>query len=271
MCRISNAVTLTLAVSVLCHSWVDRLYLLDADGKAIGKPGRIRGFGMIPSNRKAPMLIDVVPRSVTTANLEDTFLIPSNLAGRPYIIPTDLLCRESQRVWNYTMAYPPLNATAEGAIMLQYNENGHITIPANNPPNRQGKSGAGSVYVYGTQAPSAEEKIMDVHKIWTKDAKDRGSLLGLFDFDDGKCYQYSLRSAIEAERATLHLPPSGDEEQGKDLWCSITVHLPQQAQMGVYTLYWVWDWSPTGQDGARQIYTSCMDVLISTSSTNTSE
>ena len=149
-----------------------------------------------------------------------------------------------------------LNTTFNSQVILQYNENGHITQASLNPS----KPSPGRVFVYGTNQSSPSDKLLDIHRVWTVDGTGgggRGRLLGVFPFDDGRCYQYSTDSPMEQERQQKYSHPY-DPAQGQELWCTNIVAMPDL--VGTYTLYWVWDWPDL--NGDPQLYTSCMDIML---------
>lgn len=191
----------------------------------------------------------------------DTYLLPPN-DGRPLAVvaPTDAMCQFN--TLSYAQA-PMLKTTPGSRVILQYNENGHITKPENNSP---GKSGTGKVYVYGVTFTGTSDLFLDVHNVWdvNGNGRDDGRLLGVNDFDDSRCYQYS-DSFLAQERALLYGHPT-DPDQGDNLWCQAVVDIPGDLVAGsVYSLYWVWDWPTVVSDGIAakaEIYTSCLDIVI---------
>ncbi|KAJ5130383.1 uncharacterized protein N7515_006422 [Penicillium bovifimosum] len=246
-------VLLALYTPIDAHSWVEQLTVIAPNGTFVGEPGYARGN----YERLAGRSIDQ----------QMTNLIPP--LGRAVVTqasPTDYLCKESQRTPTQ-LEGARLKASPGAAIALRYQENGHVTLPANQagkPANR------GTVYVYGTTDPKKDEKLLDVHKVWTADGKGgdgRGVLLAVQNFDDGRCYQINSGKISEDRQAKF--PHTAIELMGADLWCQSDIKLPANVPVGKpYTLYWVWDWptlpgaDPTYPKGKAEIYTTCMDVDV---------
>jgi len=87
------------------------------------------------------------------------YLLPPLELGRTRVDSTDLLCAPIQRTRNQIGSYPPLQALPGSYIALKYLENGHVTLPQNQP----GKlPGAGTVYVLGTSQPDDNEVLTEV-------------------------------------------------------------------------------------------------------------
>ncbi|KAE9570948.1 hypothetical protein CGMCC3_g12967 [Colletotrichum fructicola] len=134
-----------------------------------------------------------------------------------------------------------LKAAPGDFVGLRYQENGHITLPdspINKPSNR------GTIYVYGTLFPRAEDSLFDVFKRWTADGKGgdgRGRLLATRHYDDGQCYQVnsgpiSLQRQQQFRKAAM-------DPQGADLWCQAVIRLPKDLAEGtLYSIYFVWTW-----------------------------
>ena len=193
-------------------------------------------------------------------------LIPPN--GRAnQILPTDMMCRSSQQNLVQTDGSPRLKAPAGSFVALRYQENGHVTLPENQPgkaPNR------GTVYIYGTTQPKPDDTLLSIHKVWNSDGSGgdkRGVLLASQPYDDGQCYQVNGGKISTTRQAEFKHTAS--QLMGEDLWCQNDVKIPSDAPSGKpYTLYWVWDW-PTapGADpglpkGKEETYTTCMDVDV---------
>ncbi|KAI3157564.1 hypothetical protein CBS147317_5303 [Penicillium roqueforti] len=238
------------------HSWVEELTLIAPNGTFVGTPGYPRGNYLR-----------------TTSGFSDTamtYLIPPNTrANVTQILPTDKMCKDTQQDQTQSEGSPRLEASAGAAIALRYQENGHVTLPQNQP----GKPASrGSVYVYGTTQPKTGEKFLDVYGAWTKDGTGgdgRGVLLSVQNYDDGRCYQVNSGQISETRQATY--THTADPLMGADLWCQQDIRLPSNAPSGKpYTLYWVWNWptaagvDPTYPNGKAQIYTTCMDVDLVT-------
>lgn len=222
---------------------------INGQGTMVGNPGYTRGA----ISRLAQGFSD----------LQMQYLLPPDgRAGMPGIYPRDHICRASQSVGNYSASLPQLQANPGDYVALQYQENGHVTLPKNTPQ----KNSSGTVYVYGTSYPSNDDTLHSIHRVWNSDGTGgnaRGRLLAARPFDDGQCYQIN-QGSISLQRQTLYAKPAADP-QGADLWCQCDLKLPMDIQ-DQYTLYWVWDWpsTPTVEfpGGQEEIYTSCMDLAI---------
>ncbi|KAH6884967.1 hypothetical protein B0T10DRAFT_493041 [Thelonectria olida] len=237
---------LTLATLSAAHSWVERLRRVGLNGTMVGEPGYIRGA----VSRLNPVFNDLQMQN----------LLPSN--GQESSFQSDRICKETQIIGNYSQELPQLKAHPGDFIALQYQENGHVTLPQNTPQ----KSSPGNIYIYGTSSPRDNAKIIDIHQVWTQSGTGgdgRGKLLGTWSFDDGRCYQIN-NGNISVERQKKFSKIAADP-QGADLWCQTDIRLPFDVQ-DKYSLYWVWDWpsKPTEQlpHGQQEIYTSCMDIAI---------
>lgn len=188
--------------------------------------------------------------------------------GKAAIAPNDTVCRVTQDSQKYNN--DTLLIAAGSAIVLQYNENGHVTKPWNNDP---GKSGSGHVWIYGTY--ESNHALLDVYDVWNETGNGgdgKGQLLTHMPFDDGKCYQYSTDSPLQAERESKYGRETGP---GQSLWCRSEVRIPlfgwkdlwnriypdDPANASIpYTIYWVWAWPFS--DGRPTFYSSCLDVRI---------
>jgi hypothetical protein len=129
---------------VLAHTWNEQLTIIE-NGLFNGRNGYPRGY---------------VSRS-TTSFSDDmmTYLLPPSVSGRTKVNGSDLLCSPTQRSANQTNNYPRLTASPGAYIAMKYLENGHVTMPGNQP----GKpNGAGTIYVFGTIEPNNNELLMDV-------------------------------------------------------------------------------------------------------------
>jgi hypothetical protein len=246
------------------HSWVEQLTVIAANGTFTGTPGYARGNYLR-----------------TAAGFDDTtmtYLIPPN--GRSdvtLVLPTDKMCKSTQQTQSQTDGSPRLQASAGAAIALRYQENGHVTLPWNQPGKPKNR---GTVYVYGTTEPKVGETFLDVHGAWNADGTGgdkRGVLLSTQNFDDGRCYQINTGNISESRQEKY--PHQANQLMGADMWCQQDVQLPSTAPSGkLYTLYWVWDWptapgvDPTYPQGKKEIYTTCMDIdVIGKSTIHTQE
>ncbi|RKL10305.1 hypothetical protein BFJ70_g16515 [Fusarium oxysporum] len=239
----------TLPSSALAHSWVERLMKIHRNGTMVGNPGFVRGA----VSRLDPRFNDS----------QMQHLLPPNDRATPRISTLDRMCKESQLIGYYSPDLPQLEAHAGEYISVQYQENGHITLPQNTP----NKDSSGTVYIYGTSEPSDDDTLLSIHKVWNKDRTGgdrRGSLLAIFPFDDGRCYQVNNQEAsLKRQREYVKVPMN---PQGADLWCQNDIKLPVDVSDS-FTLYWVWDW-PSNKDPMEEIYTSCIDIKIIPGSRN---
>lgn len=236
------------------HSWVEQLSVIASNGTFVGPPGYPRG--------------NVLRTASDFSDTKMTYLIPpSPRANVTLVLPTDKLCKDTQQEQTQTAASARLQASAGDAIALRYQENGHVTLPWNQP----GKpANRGTVYVYGTTKPKVGEKILDVHGVWTSDGTGgdgRGVLLSKQNFDDGRCYQVNSGNISQARQQEY--AHQANQLMGADMWCQQDIKLPSTVPTGrLYTLYWVWDWpthpgiDPTYPHGKTEIYTTCMDVHV---------
>jgi hypothetical protein len=248
------AVFFALYAPTVAHSWIEELTVIAPNGTFIGTPGYPRGN----------YLRSTAGYSDTTM----TYLIPpSSRANVTQILPTDKMCKDTQQEAKQSDGSPRLQANAGAAIALRFQENGHVTLPQNQP----GKpANRGFVYVYGTTQPKTGENFLDVHGTWNADGTGgdgRGVLLSKQNFDDGRCYQVNSGKISETRQAKY--THTASQLMGADLWCQQDIQLPSNAPSGKpYTLYWVWDWptaagvDPTYPNGKAETYTTCMDVDV---------
>ncbi|KAL8755099.1 MAG: hypothetical protein Q9199_003888 [Rusavskia elegans] len=247
-------VAASLLTSVSAHSWVEDINVIAQNGTFVGEPGYPRA-----NAKRGP---GVNPDKAMV------HLLPPN--GRPTgnkILDSDPMCMESQQQPKQSDGSPMLKAAAGDMIALRYQENGHVTLPQNQPgkaPNR------GTVYIYGTTDPKPDEKFLSIHKVWNPDGTGgdkRGKLLTTQPYDDGQCYQMN-GGEISAQRQG-QFKHKADPLMGQDVWCQNNLKIPQDAPSGKpYTLYWVWDWDTAPgtaglPEGLKERYTTCMDISIS--------
>lgn len=242
-----------LAASANAHSWIEQLMIIASNGTFTGSPGYSRG--------------NVLRTSPSFSDVDMTHRLPEN--GQS-VQKSDPMCIDAQQTQNQTAGSPRLQAPAGSRVALRYQENGHVTMPETQPgkPNNRG-----TLYVYGTTQPKDDENFLDVHKVWNKDGTGgdkRGVLLSKQNFDDGRCYQINGGEISKTRQEKF--PHQADQTMGQDLWCQQDVALPTNAPSGKpYTLYWVWDWStlpgkdPSIPNGKQELYTTCMDVDITSS------
>ena len=234
------------------HSWVEQMMVIAPNGTLVGEPGFARGNVLRGSaGFSDPTMVNLLPPDGRAIN---------------QIQSSDLMCKSSQTSSTQTDGSPRLQAAAGDAVALRYQENGHVTLPDNQPGKPQNR---GTVYVYGTTHPSPDDSFLAIHRVWNADGTGgdgRGRLLSTRNFDDGQCYQTN-GGQISQQRQQQY-KHDADKLMGADLWCQQDIQLPSDASSGKpYTLYWVWDW-PTMPgtsgfpDGKQEIYTTCMDIDI---------
>lgn len=251
---------LLLVASVNSHSWIEQLTVIAPNGTFVGEPGYARGNVL----RTAPGFSDP-----TMVNL----IPPNTQANVSVVLPSSKMCKDTQQSYNQTKESPRLQASAGAAIALRYQENGHVTLPQNQPGKPKNR---GSIYVYGTTEPKEDETLLNVHGKWTQDGTGgdgSGVLLSKQNFDDSRCYQVNS-GEISTTRQQKY-PHQANQLMGADLWCQQDIKLPSNLPSGKpYTLYWVWDWptlpggDPSYPNGKQEIYTTCMDIDV-TGSSNT--
>ncbi|KAL2445748.1 hypothetical protein ABEF95_010606 [Exophiala dermatitidis] len=242
----------TTAPFASAHTWVEQLMVIAPNGTLAGQPGFARGNVL----RGTPGFSD--PAMVN--------LIPPD--GRPInqIEPTDLMCKSTQTSQTQNDGSPRLQAAPGSAVALRFQENGHVTLPDNQPGKPKNR---GTVYVYGTTQPSPDDSFLAIHRVWNAEGTGgdgRGVLLSTRNFDDGQCYQ--VNGGQISQQRQQQFRHAFNSVMGNDLWCQQDIQLPADAPTGKpYTLYWVWDWptmpgTPGFPNGKQEIYTTCMDVDI---------
>lgn len=243
----------TLLTSVNAHSWIEELRVIAQNGTYVGAPGYPRA-----NAKRGPGV---------NPDKEMVHLLPPN--GRANkVLDSDPMCMPSQQQPKQSDGSPMLNAAPGDMVAVRYQENGHVTLPENQPgkaPNR------GTVYIYGTTSPKPDEKFLSIHKVWNPEGTGgdkRGKLLATEPYDDGQCYQMN-GGPISSQRQS-QFQHDADPVMGKDLWCQNNFKIPQDAPSGKpYTVYWVWDWDTapgaTAPQGLVEKYTTCMDISVSQS------
>ncbi|KAL4755881.1 uncharacterized protein BDW70DRAFT_167337 [Aspergillus foveolatus] len=226
------------------HSWVEQLSVIGRNGLTQGPPGYPRG--------------NVLRSSPTFNDYAMTYLVPDPSGN-------DAICAPSQRQQIQTEGSPRLRSRPGDRVLIRYQENGHVTLPWVTP----GKPSPGTVYIYSTTSPSEKDTLLDVHRVWNEDGTGgdgRGRLLGIFGFDDGRCFQVNEGPISRYRQGRFGHAP--DALEGSDLWCGNVVLLPDNINSDVLSLYWVWDWptNPGKADEKQEIYTTCMDIQIDTTS-----
>ncbi|KAL8766524.1 MAG: hypothetical protein Q9209_006740 [Squamulea sp. 1 TL-2023] len=247
-------VAASLLASAHAHSWVEDINVIAPNGTFVGEPGypranAKRGPGVNPDKA----MVHLLP--------------PNGGPSGNKISDSDPMCMPSQQQPKQSDGSPMLKAAAGDMIALRYQENGHVSLPENQPgkaPNR------GTIYIYGTTDPKPDEKFLSVHKVWNADGTGgdkRGKLLTTQPYDDGQCYQIN-GGKISTQRQG-EFKHEADPLMGQDVWCQNNFKIPQDAPSGKpYTVYWVWDWDTAPgtaglPQGLAEKYTTCMDISIS--------
>ena len=255
-----------IATPAAAHSWIEQLMVVNPSNyQMVGNPGYARNNTM----RTAPgfsdlLMVHILPGQGQPAIEERDVPSQTEIQG---IQSSDPMCKKTQQTQYQSNGSPRLQAAAGDIIALRYEENGHVTLPANQPgkPNNRG-----NVYIYGTTQPQPDDKFLDIFGVWNGDGTGgdkRGKLLATQPFDDGQCYQVNGGS-ISADRQK-QFPHAASTLMGTDLWCQNNIKVPLDAPSGKpYTLYWVWSWptapgaDPNLPKGKAEIYTTCMDIDI---------
>ena len=238
----------------LAHSWNEQLTVI-ANGMFTGENGYSRGYVA----RDSPGFQDTMM----------AYLLPPLESGRTRIDSTDLLCAPTQRTRNQTENYPRLQALPGSYIALKYLENGHVTLPQNQP----GKPpGAGTVYVFGTGQPDHNEVLSEVLQ-WNPRGTGgdrRGKLLTIQDFDDKRCYQINDGNISVSRQNEFPNPIPGIPGSVHEQWCETDIIIPTDILAdSTYTIYWIWQWPTTPgvpglPNGKDEYYTTCSDLDIIT-------
>ncbi|KAI4843586.1 hypothetical protein E4T44_06659 [Aureobasidium sp. EXF-8845] len=244
------------------HTWVEEMQVIDStSGNYTGDHGFTRGY---------------VARTDPGYDGDEAikYLLPPLSTGRTRIDGTDLLCHPSQRTSNYNNPeYPRLQASPGSYVAMKYLENGHVTLPENQPG--KPKMG-GTVFVYATTKPSDTEKIVDVLKWNTAGTggDSRGSQIAAQNYDDGRCHQLNTGPISVQRQQEFPDHVIGQPDSNVEQWCETDVHIPSTYKTGdTVTVYWVWQW-PTAPgvgvypNGKDEYYTSCAEIEIVDSVSN---
>lgn len=120
------------------HSWVEQLRHLDLNRTIVSNIGFIRGA----VSRSDPAFTD---------DRLQYLLPPSGRDATQGILPSDSICRDTQQAaGSVNPSLPPLQARPGEHIALQYQEDGHVSLPEATPQ----KANSGAVFIYGTSSPS---------------------------------------------------------------------------------------------------------------------
>ncbi|CAD6573349.1 MAG: hypothetical protein ASARMPRED_006005 [Alectoria sarmentosa] len=260
------AALVLLVAPTTAHSWVEEVDVIDPKtGSFTGTPGYCRNntFRSVPGFSD-PLMVHILPSAGQPA-IEERDVIPAlDTTG---IFPNDTMCKRTQQAQYQSNGSPRLRASPGDLVALRYQENGHVTLPQNQPGKQ---SNRGTVSIYGTTQPKSPELFLDVFGQWNTNATggdQRGRLLARQDFDDNYCYQIN-QGHISTMRQAQY-PHTPNQLMGANLWCQNNIALPTDIPTGSpYVLYWVWDWptepgvDPNLPKGKAEIYTTCLDIDI---------
>ncbi|OAQ66902.1 hypothetical protein VFPPC_14397 [Pochonia chlamydosporia 170] len=212
---------LALAGSASAHSWVEYASKIAPNGTLVGALGFPRGYmprSQAGWNDKIPQLL--LPAQGTQAYTGKEVLNKFPFTDKPQ--------------------HPMLEAAPGDHIAIIHLENGHVSLPQNQPKKPKNR---GTIFLYGTSQPKEQEKLFDVHLLWNKGGSGgdkRGVLLATRNYDDGQCFQPNTAS-ITNERVSKYGADGAKNSQ--ELPCQSDVKLPDNLKPGsVYTIYWYWDW-----------------------------
>ncbi|KAJ4164412.1 hypothetical protein LMH87_006088 [Akanthomyces muscarius] len=205
------------------HSWVEEVYRIAPNGTLVGDAGYPRGW--VARTSTDPLWKDAIPQ----------WLLP--LSGQSAYSGEEKLNK-------YDFVADPKFAMLQAApgdhISLIHLENGHTTLPQNQPKKPHNR---GTIFLYGTDQPKPQERLFDVHLVWNRDGTGgdkRGRLLATRNYDDGQCYQPNP-GEISTQRAK-ELAAEGAVHD-RELRCQSDIQLPADLKPGsTYTIYWYWDW-----------------------------
>lgn len=219
----SAVVLATLAALTSAHSWVEEVHRVAADGSLVGEVGYPRGW--IARTSTNPVWKDAIPQ----------WLLP--LSGQSAYSGDEVLNKYD---YDPQPKFPMLKASPGDHVSLIHLENGHTTLPQNQPLKPRNR---GTVFLYGTSNPKPKERLFDVHLVWNRDGTGgdkRGILLGTRNYDDGQCYQPN-QGEISLSRASKLA--SDGAVHDRELRCQSNIQLPNDLKPGsTYTIYWYWDW-----------------------------
>ncbi|KAK1247151.1 hypothetical protein MKX07_002060 [Trichoderma sp. CBMAI-0711] len=211
------------------HSWIEKAYKVAPNGTMIGAEGYARGW--VSRDSTDPPFQDIIPQ----------WILPA--AGQGAYSGDEVL---NKYKFDENPQFPMLEAAPGDHIAIIHLENGHTTLPQNQPKKPLNR---GTVFLYGTSQPKEEERLFDVHLVWNKQGTGgdgRGRLLATRNYDDGQCYQPNSGS-ISMERATKLASQGASHDI--ELGCQSTLQLPTDLKPGsTYTIYWYWDWPDLNAD-----------------------
>ncbi|KAK1781046.1 hypothetical protein QBC45DRAFT_322234 [Copromyces sp. CBS 386.78] len=241
------------------HSWPEQVMRIAPNGTLVGPVGASRG------------LLDGDNQYQLIHGLDSALL---------YMPARAVLTDKS-----YNEKYPMPKAAPGDWVAIQYQENGHVSLPESPQILRISPVNRGTIYLYGTTTNNLEDvRFADVHLKWTADGTGgdkKGRLLATRHYDDGQCREpvdprTGDPAGTKAFRQANFKIPSGDR-----LICQSDIKLPDDLPIGqVYTIIWVWDWPQTKERGVAvspytfaeqdkdtivglpEIYTAVVDIKI---------
>lgn len=223
----TTTASLAFVGSAYGHSWVEYAQNIDTNGNMVGALGYARGW--VP--RTTPGWGDKIPQ----------WLLP--LSGQSSYSGNEIL---NKYPFQENPSQPMLQSSPGGHVALWHMENGHTTLPQNQPKKPHNR---GTIFIYGTSDPKPQEKLFDVHLLWNRDGTGgdkRGVLLATRNYDDGNCYQPN-NGVISTDRAKKLAPDGAKHDE--ELICQSDIQLPSDLKTGsVYTIYWYWDWPDLNAD-----------------------
>ncbi|KAK7430255.1 hypothetical protein QQZ08_003230 [Neonectria magnoliae] len=220
---------LSMTPSVSAHSWVEYAKKLARNGTMVGEVGFARGY--VPRNSTNPPYSDSIPQNI----------LP--VSGQSAYSGDEIL---NKFKFEKNPEFAMLEAAAGDYVAIMHLENGHTTLPENQPKKPKNR---GTIYFYGTSEPKDEEKLFDVHLLWNKKGTGgdgRGQLLATRNYDDGQCYQTNP-GELSTQRASSLADQGAEHDQ--ELACQSDIKLPDNLKPGsIYTIYWYWDWPDLNSD-----------------------
>lgn len=218
---------LALACSTSAHSWIEYASKIASNGTLVGALGFPRGY--VPRSQAG--FTDTIPQLLLPVTGSQAYSGKEVLNKFPF---TD------------KPAHPMLEASPGEHVAIVHLENGHVSLPQNQPNKPKNR---GTIFFYGTSQPKAQEQLFDVHLVWNKDGTGgdkRGILLAAKNYDDGQCFQPNT-AAITNERVSKYGADGAKNTQ--ELPCQSDIKLPSDLKPGsVYTIYWYWDWPSLNPD-----------------------
>ena len=133
----SSAAAALVAVALLVapttqHSWVQELDVIDPKtGTFAGTPGYCRNNSLQSSpGFSDPLMVHILPGLGQPA-IEQRDTIPA--LDTEGIFPNDTMCKHTQETQYQSPGNPRLKASPGDLVALRYQENGHVTLPQNQP------------------------------------------------------------------------------------------------------------------------------------------